>query len=104
MKDGEGNLLGYVIHGRKSVCYAALAGRALNRILVNVTDGELTVGVVNHHSFTNDNEWTGIGKSIPYVAIAGENEIAAGKITLKNMLTGDQQLISPDEMVEIVRN
>ena len=61
VKDGEGNLLGYVIHGRKSVCYAALAGRALNRILVNVTDGELTVGVVNHHSFTNDNEWTGIG-------------------------------------------
>ena len=43
-------------------------------------------------------------KSIPDVAIAGENEIAQGKITLKNMLTGEQQLISPDEMVEIVRN
>ena len=43
-------------------------------------------------------------KSIPYVAIAGENEIAQGKITLKNMVTGEQQLISPDEMVEIVRN
>ena len=43
-------------------------------------------------------------KSIQYVAIAGENEIAAGKITLKNMLTGEQQLISPDEMVAIVRN
>ena len=41
-------------------------------------------------------------KSIQYVAIAGENEIAAGKITLKNMLTGEQQLISPDEMVAII--
>ncbi|MGM9674740.1 MAG: hypothetical protein ACI3X9_04650 [Bacteroidaceae bacterium] len=61
VKDGEGNLIGYAIHGRKSVCYAALAGRALNRVLVNVTNGELTVGVVNHHSFTSDNEWTGIG-------------------------------------------
>ena len=41
-------------------------------------------------------------KSIPYVAIAGENEIAQGKITLKNMVTGEQQLISPDEMVATI--
>jgi len=37
-------------------------------------------------------------KQIPFVALAGENEIAAGKITLKNMLTGEQQLLSPDEI------
>ena len=42
-------------------------------------------------------------KGIQYVAIAGENEIAAGKITLKNMVTGEQQLISPDEMVAIIK-
>ena len=41
-------------------------------------------------------------KSIPYVSIAGENEIAQGKITLKNMVTGEQQLISPDEMVATI--
>ena len=32
-------------------------------------------------------------KDIPFVAIAGENEMANGKITLKNMLTGEQTLI-----------
>ena len=43
-------------------------------------------------------------KAIQYVAIAGENEIAEGKITLKNMTTGEQRLISPDEMVKIILN
>ena len=37
-------------------------------------------------------------KQIPYVALAGENEIAQGKLTLKNMETGEQRLISPDEL------
>lgn len=38
-------------------------------------------------------------KCIPFVALAGENEIAAGKLTLKNMLTGEQNLVSPDELM-----
>ena len=39
-------------------------------------------------------------KLIPYVVLAGENEINAGKVTLKNMENGEQQLLSPDELVE----
>jgi histidyl-tRNA synthetase len=39
-------------------------------------------------------------KLIPYVVLAGENEINAGKVTLKNMENGEQQLVSPDELVE----
>ena len=31
-------------------------------------------------------------KEIPYVALAGENEIKEGKVTLKNMITGEQKL------------
>ena len=38
-------------------------------------------------------------KHIPFVALAGDNEMAAGKVTLKNMETGEQQLLSPDELV-----
>ena len=38
-------------------------------------------------------------KHIPFVALAGDNEIAAGKVTLKNMETGEQQLLTPDELV-----
>ncbi|MBR1395295.1 MAG: histidine--tRNA ligase [Prevotella sp.] len=41
-------------------------------------------------------------KQIPYVALAGESEMAAGKVTLKNMETGEQQLLTPDELVAIL--
>ena len=41
-------------------------------------------------------------KQIPFVALAGENEINEGKFTLKNMMTGEQQLLSPDELIETV--
>ena len=38
-------------------------------------------------------------KHVAFVALAGENEIAQGKITLKNMLTGEQKLITPGELL-----
>lgn len=38
-------------------------------------------------------------KGIPFVALAGDNEIEAGKVTLKNMATGEQSLVSPDDLV-----
>lgn len=40
---------------------------------------------------------------IPYVAIIGETELAEGKITLKNMATGEQLTISEDELVETLK-
>lgn len=42
-------------------------------------------------------------KAIPFVAIAGENEINEGKITLKNMETGKQEVIYPDELADKIR-
>lgn len=42
-------------------------------------------------------------KNIPFVALVGENEMNEGKITLKNMTTGEQNLVTPDELVNIVR-
>ena len=42
-------------------------------------------------------------KQIPFVALAGENEIAAGKLTLKNMQTGEQTLVTPDELIAAVK-
>ena len=38
-------------------------------------------------------------KNIPFVALAGETEIQEGKLTLKNMETGEQQLLTPDELI-----
>ena len=39
-------------------------------------------------------------KQIPFVALAGENEIKEGKLTLKNMSTGEQQMLTPEEVIE----
>ena len=41
-------------------------------------------------------------KQIPFVVLAGESEMAEGKVTLKNMVTGEQQLLTPDELLLIV--
>ena len=42
-------------------------------------------------------------KQIPFVALAGENEMTEGKLTLKNMLTGEQQLVAIEELIEKVK-
>ena len=39
-------------------------------------------------------------KHIPFVAFAGENEIAQGKVTLKNMETGEQSLVTAEEIID----
>ncbi|PJE99869.1 histidine--tRNA ligase [Prevotella intermedia] len=41
-------------------------------------------------------------KHIPFVVFAGDNEIEQGKVTLKNMNTGEQILVSPDDLIEKV--
>jgi histidyl-tRNA synthetase len=42
-------------------------------------------------------------KQIPFVVLAGDNEIAAGKVTLKNMETGEQQLVTPEELISALQ-
>ena len=38
-------------------------------------------------------------KAIPFVALVGENEMNEGKVTLKNMETGEQKMVTPQELV-----
>ena len=47
-------------------------------------------------SYANNN-------NIGYVALAGENEMNEGKITLKNMATGEQHLVTADEMIRKIK-
>lgn len=42
-------------------------------------------------------------KQIAFVAMAGETEIAVGKVMLKNMVTGEQKMVSAEELIEIVK-
>jgi histidyl-tRNA synthetase len=41
-------------------------------------------------------------KQIPFVALAGDNEINEGKVTLKNMTTGEQSLVTPEELIATI--
>ena len=43
-------------------------------------------------------------KSVPFVAIVGENEMNEGKAMLKNMETGEQNLVSVEELIAALRN
>jgi len=47
-------------------------------------------------SYAND-------KNIPFVAIVGENEMNEGKLTLKNMTTGEQSLVTPEELLVAIK-
>jgi histidyl-tRNA synthetase len=42
-------------------------------------------------------------KDIPFVVLAGENEMAAGKVTLKNMESGEQTLVTVEELIATVK-
>ena len=42
-------------------------------------------------------------KGIPFVVLAGENEINEDKFTLKDMNSGEQKLVSADELIDIVK-
>ncbi len=42
-------------------------------------------------------------KHIPYVAIIGSNELAEQKLMLKNMITGEQQLVSLQQLSEMLQ-
>lgn len=39
-----------------------------------------------------------------YVALVGENEMAEGRISVKNMETGGQQSLSPEELTALLKN
>ncbi len=43
-------------------------------------------------------------KQIPFVALVGETEMAAQKITLKNMETGEQTLVSVPELIAAIQD
>ena len=42
-------------------------------------------------------------KNIPLVVLAGENEMAQGKVTLKNMESGEQTLVTAEELIAAVK-
>lgn len=42
-------------------------------------------------------------KQIPFVVLAGENEMIEGKVTLKNMTTGEQAMLNKEELISTIK-
>ena len=42
-------------------------------------------------------------KNIPFVAMVGENEMATSQVSLKNMVTGEQQTVAFDELESLIK-
>jgi histidyl-tRNA synthetase len=40
---------------------------------------------------------------VPYVCILGENEIAAGKMKLKDMKSGEESLVASSEAADVIK-
>ena len=43
-------------------------------------------------------------KNIPFVAIVGENEMQDGKVMLKNMETGEQMLLTAEDLLASIQS
>ena len=43
-------------------------------------------------------------RNIPFVALIGDEELAGGTVTLKNMETREQATLSPDDMIKAVNS
>lgn len=41
--------------------------------------------------------------AVPYVALVGESELEAGRVALKDMATGEQRLLTVEELIEAVK-
>ncbi len=69
-------------------------------VLKKLRDNEISAEIYPDSSKMKKQMKYANANNIPYVAIAGENEIKENKFTLKNMLTGDQKMVTVEEIIE----
>ncbi len=68
-------------------------------VLKNLRDSGISAEIYPESSKMKKQMKYANSNNIPFVAIAGENEMKENKFTLKNMQTGDQQLVTEEEMI-----
>jgi histidyl-tRNA synthetase len=82
----------FVNFGEKEEMYCL---KILQKLRENSIDAEIYPDIVKmkkQMKYAND-------KKIPFVILAGENEIAENKVTLKNMIEGNQDKVSLEELI-----
>ena len=82
----------FINFGEKETAYCLPVAAAARKAGIRTEVFPDSVKMKKQMSYAN-------AKQIPFVALAGENEIAEGKLTLKDMATGEQALVTPDELI-----
>ena len=83
----------FVNFGEKELQFCLGAAAPLRAAGVSVEIYPDSVKMKKQMSYAN-------AKAIPFVAIVGETELAEGKVNVKNMMTGEQSLMTAEEMVK----
>lgn len=92
----NGTKLLFVNFGDKEAAYSLSALAKVRESGVSAEIYPDSAKMKKQMSYAND-------KNIPFVAIAGENEMNENKFTLKNMVSGEQTLVTVEELVEAVK-
>ncbi len=83
----------FVNFGEKEMQFCMGAAAQLRAAGVSVEIYPDSVKMKKQMSYAN-------AKAIPFVAIVGETELAEGKVNVKNMMTGEQSLMTAEEIVK----
>ncbi|MCR4920750.1 MAG: hypothetical protein K5945_03460 [Bacteroidaceae bacterium] len=96
IKDVMEEIIGYTTHGQQGAACAFFSGRYPVRILANVTDNTLTVGICNSHALTSVKEWVAAGNlKLTYLGELSEAGDALDA-TLANMKARADYLLAQD--------
>ena len=90
-----GTQLLFINFGEKETAYCMPIARAAREAGIRTEVYPDSVKMKKQMAYAN-------AKQIPFVALAGENEIAENKLTLKNMITGEQKLVSKEELIAAI--
>lgn len=92
----NGTQLLFINFGEKEAAYAMKALKAVRAAGIRAEIYPDSSKMKKQMSYAN-------AKNIPFVALAGENEMAEGKLTLKNMGTGEQSLLTVEETIKVIQ-
>ena len=86
----------FINFGEKEIAYCMPIAQLMRK---NGVSTEVYADSVKMKKQMNYANATGVS----FVALVGENEMNEGKVTLKNMQTGEQQMVTPEEILAIVK-
>ena len=92
----NGTQLLFINFGEKEIAYCLPIAQAARKAGIRTEVYADNAKMKKQMSYAN-------ALGVSFVALVGENEMQEGKVTLKNMSTGEQKLVSSEELIELVK-